>query len=74
MLFFIILIGLISTGFICALVVYAVKFPKRRTYFFACAWAIGLGGIGVIVLINDYEKNQSEHVPGSKQKILISER
>ena len=74
MLFFLILIGLISTGFVCALVVYAFKFPKRRTYFFACAWAIGLGGIGIIVLINDYAKNQNEHIPGSKQKIQISEK
>ena len=60
MFFFLILITIVSMAFVVALIIYAYKYPKRKSYFFACAWVIALGGLGVGVMLIDYEKNQAK--------------
>ena len=68
MFFFLILITIVSMAFVVALIIYAYKYPKRKSYFFACAWVIALGGLGVGVMLLDYEKNQAKHENGLNQK------
>ena len=68
MFFLLILITIVSIVFVVALIIYAYKYPKRKSYFFACAWVIALGGLGVGVMLIDYEKNQAKHEHGLNQK------
>ncbi|MFC2984489.1 hypothetical protein ACFH1V_12780 [Acinetobacter baumannii] len=62
MIILIVIVVLCSSGYIVALLIYAVKYKEKRQYFIASAIAVILGAMGITTLLAEHQSSKKSTV------------